>query len=600
MQIWDWIVIIFYLVMMLSIGMVCKALNKDSSDYFRGGGSMLWWVSGISTMMSSISLWTFSAAGVRVYNTGFFQVMSYFMALLGAPLLIFYFAKRFRRMRVITSADAIRRRYGRASEQFWVWASVPIGIFYSGMALHIIAIFVGAALGWNIYWTVVILGAVITIMALTGGAWAVSVSDFLQGMITFVVVIIVCVRVFMLPEVGGVTGFFAKLPPEMTDFNTWSRPAIWIPMIFSMVIGSFLNVANINGAGSYFLKVKNDRQAKLQAILQTFTPFLPLMVFLPIMASKWVVPDMAAQFPNLSNPTEGAYVAIAMKVLPTGMIGLLVCAIFAVQMSSLDTGLNKNSGFIVCNFYRDILRPKASEKELVKAGMGFTLIFGIAIILIGLAITSNRKINIFQYSMLLATLLQVPMIIPMVMGTVIKRTPKWSAWSTVVMGMVLGGIINFVWLKQDANVIAWAEFLGMSKPFNSIEICDIRFFTGWISIMVVSFSWFFLTMLFWKTSDQKFKKQVNEFFEDMNTPIEDIEHGKFDNPEHRSMHLDAAQYRILGILTMICGAFISLGVFIPNALSDRFLFIYGGTAVALIGAFLFSKYKKLVNKKEGI
>ncbi|WOO43404.1 sodium:solute symporter family transporter [Rubellicoccus peritrichatus] len=597
MQTWDWVVVVSYLGVMLSIGMICKALNKDSSDYFRGGGSMLWWMSGLSTIMSSISLWTFSAAGVRVYNTGFFQILTYFMALIGMPLLIFYFAKRFRRMRVITSADAVRRRYGRASEQFWVWVSVPIGIFYSGMALHIIAIFVGAAIGIEIEYTVIALGAVITLMALTGGAWAVSVSDFVQGMITFVVVTIVCVRVFMLPEVGGVTGFFDKLPPEMTDFNLWSRPAIWIPLLVVTAISNLLRVANINDSGSYFLKVKNDREATRQAIMQAFTPFLPLMVFLPIMACTWVIPDLQSALPNLEEKaTEGAYVAIAMKVLPTGMLGLLVCAIFAVQMSSLDTGLNKNAGFLVCNFYRDILRPNASEKELVRVGMLFTLLFGILIIVIGLFITKFRTLNIFQFSMLLSTLLQLPMVVPMVMGLVVKRTPGWSAWSTVIIGMGLGFLINFVWLTDATDTQNFAKFLGMNEPLNDIEATDLRFFTGWLAINIISYAWYFSTSLFYKRTSEAFKTEVNAFFEDMRTPIIDIEHGKYDDAQHQAMNLDASQYRIIGLLCMMCGGAIMLGTFIPNTLNDRMLFIYGGGTVVGIGTFLYMRYRRLMTK----
>ncbi|MEO0588534.1 MAG: hypothetical protein AAF078_12950, partial [Planctomycetota bacterium] len=364
-QAWDWAVIALYMVLMLIVGWLCRRLNSDSSDYFRGGGEMLWWVSGSSMLISSISLWTFSAAGIRVYQTGFYQVAAYFVVLPGIPLLYYVFSSRFRRMRAITSADAIRRRYGRASEQVWVWITVPINLFYSGLALHTIAIFIGAATGADIHWAVVVLGLIITFMVLAGGAWAVSMSDVLQGLIVVLIACVVLLRTFALPEVGGIGGFASKLPAEFTDFNLWSRPAIWVPWLVTQGIGGILRVANINDYGSYYLKVKNERHARLQTLLIAFTPLLPLIVFLPIMASVWVVPDIDAMFPNLERPAEGAYIAIAMKVLPAGMIGLLLCAIFAVQMSSLDTGLNKSAGFIVCNFYRDMIRPKASERELL-------------------------------------------------------------------------------------------------------------------------------------------------------------------------------------------------------------------------------------------
>ena len=581
---WDWVVVAVYFGFMVAVGVLCRRMNAGPSDYFRGGGQMLWWMSGSSMLISSVSLWTFSAAGIRVYETGFYQVLAYVVVLPGIPLLYYFFAARFRRMRVITSADAIRRRYGRASEQAWVWITVPINIFYSGLALHTIAIFIGAATGVSIDAAVVVLGAIITAMVLMGGAWAVSVSDVLQGLIVVLIAFLVLIRTLLLPEVGGVSGFVENLPPEFTDFNLWSRPMIWVPWLVTQGINGILRVANINDYGSYYLKVKNDRHARWQTLLIAFTPLLPLMVFLPIMASVWVVPDIDALFPNLRRPAEGAYIAIAMQVLPPGMIGLLLCAVFAVQMSSLDTGLNKNAGFVVCNFYRDLIRPRASERELLWAGMLCTLLFGGAIIGIGLLITHYRDLDLFQFTLLLATILQVPLVIPMVAGTVVRRTPGWSAWSTALVGVGVGVFTNLVWLAEPDDIQAFAASIGYAVPLNTIEANDLRFMAGWFAVILASLAWFALSGLFWPHVSDAYREQVRGFFDDMARPVPEVTPDAAGYRDDRVR--DAAQFRIVGRLCRLFGLATLAGVLIPNAPGDRLLFLLLGGVVAGLGEVL--------------
>lgn len=589
---WDWAVVAVYLAFMIAVGVLCRRLNSGPSDYFRGGGQMLWWMSGSSMIISSVSLWTFSAAGVRVYETGFYQVLAYFAALAGIPLLYLFFAQRFRRMRVITSADAIRRRYGATSEQVWVWITVPINIFYSALGLHTIAVFVAAATGFSLDANVIALGAVITFMSLLGGAWAVSASDFLQGVLTVVLVVVVLVKTMAMAEVGGVAGFIDKMPPEFVHFNLWSRPVIWVPWLLTQAISGVFRVANLDDAGSYFLKVKDDRHARKQVLLYTLMPLLPLMVFLPIMASRYAVPELSEMFPNLSRPAEAAYVGIAMKVLPVGMIGMLVCAIFAVQMSSLDTGLNKSAGFVVCNFYRDILRPQASERELLWAGMVLTGVFGVVLVAIALAINANRTLDLFQYTLLLAPLLQLPLMVPMALGTFIRRTPGWSAWSSALVGLVTGSCINLVWLRGEhahARTEQLAGWLGMSAPLNEIEAGDLRFIVAFVAVVGLAVGWYLLTTLFWKSTPADYRERVDAFFDDMTTPLGERP-GEDDPRSGVATDRDRAQYRLLGGLTLAASAAIALGaVVIPNGLTDRATFLACAAAVGLVGGVLFRK-----------
>src|SRR3954466_1557286 len=120
----DYLVIIFYLCFLVLIGFVFRRFNRDISDYFRGSGRMLWWMSGASALMSAISAWSFTGAAGSVYDTGTLVTAIYWSNALNLIFVAFVSGGRFRRMRVVTYAEAVRRRYGATTEQFYVWIQV--------------------------------------------------------------------------------------------------------------------------------------------------------------------------------------------------------------------------------------------------------------------------------------------------------------------------------------------------------------------------------------------------------------------------------------------------------------------------------------------
>ena len=102
-------------------------------------------------------------------------------------------------------------------------------------------------------------------------------------------------------------------------------------------------------------------------------------------------PDLGAKFPQLAKPTEGAFVAVAMKVMPIGLLGLLMCAMFGATLTNMDAAVNKYVGVFVRSFYRPILRPDASEKSLLIVSKVCTLVFGALIITLAVVVRGSAK-----------------------------------------------------------------------------------------------------------------------------------------------------------------------------------------------------------------
>ena len=575
LTIWDYAIIIFYLVFMLLIGFVWSRISKNSSDYFRGGGNMLWWINGMSSLAAGLTAYSFTAAGAKVFETGFLLLFIYLAGIIPMLIIYFFFAARYRQMRVVTVCDAIRRRYGKPTEQFWVWTALPLGLFGGGMMVYIVSLFVSAALGMKIIPTIIILSATVTIMAASGGAWAVAASDFIQMLIIVVVSFTVMFRSLALPEIGGLSGFFEKLPEHYTNFSLFERPAVWIALLSTFVIMNIVRAIDLNNQGAKFLTVKDGSHAKKAAMLMIIgTALVPLIAFSPVMVAGILKFNLPEMFPNLKNPAEGAYLAIAQKVMPTGMVGLMVCSIFAATMSSMDTALNKNAGFFVRNFYRDILKPDASEKHLLRLGQMFSLIFGVIVAVVAILISMYRDADLFSMMLRLNVLLGYPMVVPMTLGLIFKRTPGWSAWSTVIVAM------SAAWLSQtylSADTVA--RLAGLQLPLNELEAKDLVFISSGFITIITGTLWFLGSTLFYKkTTTEEYRKSVDGLFKDMNTPI--------DHAKESDGNQDAEQYKNMSILCIVYGVALSLGFLIPNPLEGRMVFIYCGSVFIIIGAIL--------------
>ena len=179
----DYGVIVFYFIFMIAIGFVFRLLCKNTSDYFRGGGKMQWWMAGSSAFMVAFSAWTFTGAASKAYTDGTIILVIFFGNAFGFLISCLYFAPKFRQMRAVTPMEGVMQRFGRANEQFFTWMQVPLSILYAGIWLNGLGIFLAAVFGFNLETTIIIVGLVVMFMSVTGGSWAVVASDFMQVLI---------------------------------------------------------------------------------------------------------------------------------------------------------------------------------------------------------------------------------------------------------------------------------------------------------------------------------------------------------------------------------------------------------------------------------
>jgi Na+/proline symporter len=583
----DWAMIVFYLLFMLLIGAIFRRTSKGGSDYFRGGGQMLWWLTGVSAVVAGFSAMTFTGMAAKVYKDGLLLPVA-FMLTIPAQALLLYFAPRFRQMRVVTAVEGIQRRFGSGAERFVTWIAVPTGIWYGGFGLVTVSTFISAALGVNLMATALITGFIVIFLAVTGGAWSVVASNFVQGLLIFTVVIALFLLAACQPEIGGMTHLFQNLPAHHVkwDMGAQRMDVVWFWLVMMIINGSIRRF-DLLSEGAPYLFVKDGKQAKKMVILvmilwviETVVAFLPASMSAKFFTST----GLAQMFPQLAEPETGCIVALGYKVLPVGMMGLLICAIFSAAVTTLNAGMNTAAGIFVRNFWLIKINPGITDHQQLRLGRILTVVFGILMIAVALIVFSLPELNLFDLAMIVFSAVTCPLSVAMSMAVVFKHTPPWSCWAATTAGMA-AAILSKYCIDP-----AWVGRLVGYETLNKPERISIEWCTMTLLMIIAVVSVFFLSSLFYKRSTEEHKNAVDGLFKDMRTPIvhdEDLaateEHG-------------AMQYRVLGMLSMVFGGFVLLGILIPNTLGGRICYLAVGGTIFGIGAGLYSVYLRSVRK----
>jgi solute:Na+ symporter, SSS family len=584
---YDYAVVAVYLCFICSLGLVFRKFSKDSSDYFRGGGNILWWLVGATAFMSQFSAWTFTGAASKAYTDGLMVAVLFLGNAIGYFVAYLWSAAKYRQMRVVTPMEGVRDRFGKANEQFFTWIWLPIGILYAGIWLNAVSKFVSVVFGMNLQVTIVVVGFVVVFVAAIGGAWAVVASDFMQMLILMAMSVVAAF--LSIEAVGsgsfshGLSSFVSRLPKNHLDWTALLRPQVVVLWVVAALVKQFCTTNNLNDSNR-FLFSKDSRTARSAALLASILFVVgPILWFIPPMAAAILYPDLSV-IPELkplgSKITDGAYVAIGLRTMPMGMIGLMVSAIFAATMSNMDTGLNKNAGIFVRNFYKPILRQHASEKEYLLVGKGVSILFGGMVIAAALGFESIQGLGLFDIMMLFSSMIAIPFLIPLIWGIVIKRAPSWSGWSTVIVGFAVS-LYSSKYL--DPEIVR--KVIGLKTPFRHDEMDEYLFFTSLFLNVIVSSLWFLGTTLFARYNSKEYTAREAAFFERLERPV-------VSRPEDTKV-MDKAQLRTLGVLGIPYGLFVVLLAAIPNPLSGRLGFIISGGIIAGIALILFQASKKI-------
>jgi len=462
----DIAIIVAYLGAVLIHGLWSGRRERGPEDYFLAGRSLPWFLIGASLYASNMS----GASFVGLIGASYEQGLTVFNYEWTAAAVLIVFAAVmlpvFLRNRLITLPEYLERRFDVRSRRIYaafslltlMFIDISGALFAGGLVISLLAPGLGV---WPAAAAVAIIAGVYTIF---GGLRAVVVTDAVQAVLMIVgAALVVWIG---LDRAGGweqvMSGLDAPraqlIRPHDDDFLPWTG------LVGILLLGFYYWTIN-----QYFvqraLAARTLSEGRKGALFGGLLK-LPNIFFM-------VVPGLIAfsLYPQLERP-DLAFPTLIVDLLPAGVRGLVVTALVAAIMSSLDSAFNAGASIVTMDFVKP-LRPETSDRALLMAGRLSTVAFmAFGVLVVPLVQSFSSLFSYFQSTLAYIT---PPVVAVFLAGLLSRRVTAAAAFVTLAGGIPLG-LALFVAI----------EVMGVNSPVHYTVMAALLFGLALASLAAVS------------------------------------------------------------------------------------------------------------------
>jgi SSS family transporter len=437
----DLAVLTAYFATMIGVGFAYSRHMKSLDLYFAGGKQLSWWLGGISFLMAYVSALSIVVYAGLGYQYGLVALSIYWTTVPGTLLTTWLLARRWRRAGVLTPMEFLETRFSSLVRQLFAWSGIPLRVIDEGLKIVAIGIFVSAGLKISPIIAMVAVGLITLLYTVAGGLWAVVITVFVQFVLVSTAVLMLVPLAWR--AAGGWKHFISAVPPDFL------RP-VHVPYTWEY-IGAFLVLSGLSLAGNWsliqrFYSARNDRECRGVGWFASLLFFLlpPLWIFTGMFARAFI--------PLQGFDPQTIYARVSAALLPPGMLGLLIAALFAATMSVLSSGYNVIAAVLTVDVHQRLIHPHASQRELVGVGRILTAFVALFPLGIALAVTYFHW-TIFDTMVAAFGFFLPPTVLPVLAGLLSRRLSAGGALAGFTVGMGMGlAFLAYKWIFKPASL----------------------------------------------------------------------------------------------------------------------------------------------------
>jgi SSS family solute:Na+ symporter len=451
-----------------------KSKNKDAAGYFLSGKSENWFVVGLSLFAASVS----SSTLIGHSGEGFISGIAVFNYNIGAVFVIVFVALFFLpfyiKTGIYTIPGYLERRYDRRSSVYFSFITIIGNVFLDAAA----ALYTGALILKVIFPEVDTI-YVIWIMAAIAGFYTIvgGLSSAIYADIIHTVVLIagsIFLAFFCVHTIGGWDEFMRRF-----DDGVWMsliRPANdptmpWVAIVVSLPILGFYFWGNNQVMVQRVLSAKSIDQGRKGVLFVAFIYLFTLFIFImPGIIARGInlfgveLPKGIISGDTLRNVyhvnTNEVYPRLIMKLMPVGMMGLILAAMVSALTSALSATLNSVSTLFTMDFYRK-MNPKADSQKLVRVGQITS--FVVLVIAVLWSPLIGKFASLVSYYQEFVSYLAPPIVSAFLLGLFWKRSNAHGAFAGLMVGIATAATIMTLKFGFDIKVpihfLMWAPIL---------------------------------------------------------------------------------------------------------------------------------------------
>ena len=416
----DYVVVAVFFAVMVGVGVYYSRRPTSSAQFFGNDKTVPWWLSGVSFYMNSFSALAFVMYSALAYKFGWvpdtISWISVPVVLLGA----WFLAVRWRRAAKGSPIDFVAERYTPAMCGTLAVLGLPMQLLDNALKLLAIGTVVGVGMGFPLFWAICISGVIIVFYTFLGGLFA--LPPLCLG------------RLAALDGGAGVLHgfkvFLERVPPGFFDFTAGKYTLVYM-LVFFCVVCSTLST-NWSLVQRYY-STRSDGDARKMAYLVAVLLFLgPPLFFFPAMAARVFLPDLP------ESEMNGVYALLCREVLPIGMMGLVVAAMFAATMSSLAGNFNAAAAVMVNELYLRFSKSPSPQAKMVAARVATVVVGSLVVALTFVMQYAQGADDLFNLSNKVFGVLLPPIALPMLGGLLVRRLSRRAGMSGLIGGAAFG------------------------------------------------------------------------------------------------------------------------------------------------------------------
>jgi solute:Na+ symporter, SSS family len=524
----DYVVFAAYILALCAVGWWAGRRQADNNTgFFLADKSLPWYVIGSSYIAANISTEHFIALLGSAMIYGICMATGEWSSVIAFSFLIWLFIPFLLSAKVFTAPEFLEKRFTPTMRLFFASVTVIVNvlgflapmIYGGGLALERVfgintalgldptAVSSGAVLNWGLYIAIIGIGIAAGAWAVWGGLKSVAWMDLL----TVLVMVLggLSVTYFGLKHLGGpsgslidgfkvmiernqaTTGVFKeameRLRPEIVPgATTYNRLSViqplshlvtpWIHWVLSFFyIGLWYTVINQFMVQRIFA-ARSKYDARMGIVLASYLKLLiPFIVVIPGLIYFAMHPEILLTGSSLNDvrpEADKTYVNLIRELLPVGMKGLLLAALFGALKSAVAAVLNATSMIVTLDLYKRFVRPDFEGHKSVVMGRWITVVLIVISILVGIYI-SSLKTSLFVYIQTLFNFFAPPFSAVFLLGTLWRRVSGNAATATVLIGFTFGIIVK---IAVSYGYVPWLAPFAMQSALNwafCIVLCSV-------------------------------------------------------------------------------------------------------------------------------
>ena len=442
----NWLVIVFYLVMMLFIGYYFMKREEGTDTFFKGGQKIPWWAAGMSIFATMLSAITYMAIPAKTYATDWkYFIMAIAIFVMVWPV-VHYYLPFFRRLNVTTAYEYLEKRFNYttrllASSLFQVFmiARMALVLFLPSLALTTVT-------GIDIYLCIILMGLITIIYCTMGGVEAVIWGDVIQGFVLLAGAMLAVI--FMISGTEGGLNRVIEITIEnekmkMFDFAfDLTRATFWVVLLGGLA-NNLISYSSDQAVIQRYLTTKNEKEAAKGLWFNGTMSIIISLIFYFIGTTLYALYKTQPQELNMAmgNP-DSIFPHFIMTRMPLGIAGLMIAAIFSATMSTVSSNVNSISTAFTTDIYNHF-RPESSDSRQLKVARISGILSGGLGILLALLMATWNILSLFDYFNVILGLLVGGLGGVFAMGIFFPRINSTGAVTGFIMSFFILLIIKF-------------------------------------------------------------------------------------------------------------------------------------------------------------